>query len=248
MFSVKKIVATASLLVAGLILYTWLTGVSDGDIYAYHDADFLTGDRRLSPGSIAAVSPKGNISEICSLKAGGLIEDGVHTSLYYNVLREDFPTYVKSIKIVTWAFGDANAAEPPTGLLYDPDKLPSTGRRFTGTERVIKNLAQANQFEEPDCEARMAWHLSNGYKVCTVRKALNGTVLGNDGTIRIRTVAVAFAEHSNFVGKSTFEKANLEYNDQARAANGQPCDGSSLPWTAKIRRSLELIDRIQVPA
>ncbi|AXI45736.1 hypothetical protein C1J03_06635 [Sulfitobacter sp. SK012] len=244
----KRIVATAVLLSFGLFIYVWLTGISDRDIYAYHRADYETGDRQMAPGSIAAVSPKGNISEICSLKAGGLVENGVHTSLYYNVLREDFPSYVKSIKFVAWAFGDTGQESTTPQLSFAPNQLPASGREFRGSELVIKNLAEANQFAEPDCETRMAWHLSNGYKVCTVRKSLNKAVLGNDGTIRIRTVAVAFAEHSNFVGESTFVKGNIDYNEQAQIANGQPCEGSPLPLSAKVRRWLELIDRVAAPA
>ncbi|MHA6263674.1 hypothetical protein ACXYMO_10765 [Arenibacterium sp. CAU 1754] len=243
----KRIMATALLIFSGLLAYTWLTGVSDGDIYAYHRADFRTGDRQLVPGSIAAVSPKGNISEICSLKAQGLAESGVQTSLYYNVLREDFPSYVKSIQIVAWMLGDPGEPSDEVMIELDADKVPSTGRKFTGGEMVIKNLAQANTFNEPDCEERMAWHLSNGYKVCTVRMSLNKAVLDNSGTIRVRTVAVAFAEHSNFVGPSTFKKAEVPYNKVAKRANGKSCEGGSLPWTAKLRRSLEIIDRVPLP-
>lgn len=234
--------------VSGLFAYSWLLGVSDGDIYAFHEVDFRTGDRVLAPGSIAAVSTSGNISEICSLKAHGLSESRVQTSLYYNVLREDFPGYVKSIKAMAWLVGKDGAVPETKVTLVNVEMLPKTGRRFTGNEKVIRDLSLANEFEQSDCEEQMAWHLSRGYKVCTVRKSLNAAVLENTGTIRIRTVAVAFADHSNFVGEGTFRTAGVPYNTLARRANGKPCNGGSLPWTARVRRSLEIIDRVNVPA
>jgi hypothetical protein len=238
----------AIFLVSGLFAYSWLMGVSDGDIYAYHEVDFRTGDRQMAPGSIAAVSPQGYVSEICSLKADGLSESRIQTSLYYNVLREDFPSYIRSIKAMAWLVGNENLAADPEAPMVDPNKLPQNGRRFTGSERVIRDLRLANDFEQGDCEALMALHLSLGYKVCTVRKSLNAVVFENTGAIRITTVAVAFAEHSNFVGESTFRAADVPYNTMAQQANGKPCNGGSLPWTVRVRRSLEIIDRVPVPA
>ena len=149
----KRIGVLALLMVSGLFGYSWLLGVSDGDIYAYHEVDFRTGDRVLAPGSIAAVSARGNISEICSLEADGLAESSVQTSLYYNVLREDFPGYVKSIKAMAWLIGDANAAPEPESPAIDPKMLPTTRRKFTGREKVIKDMSMANDFTEIDCEA-----------------------------------------------------------------------------------------------
>ena len=245
----KRIGLLVLLMVSGLFAYSWLLGVSDGDIYAYHEADFRTGDRLLAPGSIAAVSPRGNISEICSLKADGLSVSRIQTSLYYNVLREDFPGYVRSIKAMAWLIGEANAAPDPETPVIDPKLLPTSGRKFTGSEKVIKDLSMADDFREIDCEEKMAWHLSRGYKVCTVRKSLNARVLDNaTGAIHRRTVAVAFAEHSNFVGKSKFNDEDAPYNKLAQRANGKSCDDGSLPWSVRMRRSLEIINRVYLPA
>lgn len=248
----KKIVPLAVAAVMGLMVYSWLTGISDVDIYAYHKADYRTGDRVLVPGSIAAVSQQGNITEICSLKANGLASGSIEKAIYYNQLREDFPEYVKSIGVVMALFGgneEVPVAEdtPLPELAFDPDKLPASGREFLGGASEIRQLDAANDFVEPDCETRMAWHLSNGYKVCTVRKTLNATRLRNDGSIEVQTVAVAFAEHSNFVGPTTFAKADLDYNSAAQSANGKPCEGSALPWTAKMRRTLGIIQRMPLP-
>lgn len=248
MLYLKRIGLAIVLSMSGLFIYSWLFGVSEGDIYAYHDADFRTGDRLLAPGSIVAVSPRRNISEICSLKADGLSQSSMKTSLYYNVLREDFPRYVKSIKAMAWLIGEANASAETEPLATNLEQLPQTGRKFRGSENVIRDLQQANAFEQEDCEEKMAWHLSRGYKVCTVRKTLNAAVLDNSGAIHRRTVAVAFAEHSNFVGRSKFNEEDAPYNEMAKQANGKRCDVGSLPWTVRIRRTLEIIDRVDVPA
>jgi hypothetical protein len=199
----------------------------------------------LQPGSIAAVSPQGNITEICSLAYATKPEDAAETAIYYNQLKEDFPAYITSIRQIVGAVReDTDANGFVTRNALGGVNAPLTGRRFTGKAEEIKDLRDANKFAEPDCEVRMAWHLSHGYKVCTVRKALNAQVLQADGSIKVTTVAVAFAEHSNFVGPSTFKKADYPYNEAARSANGQPCAGSSLPWPAKVRRSLGIIQRV----
>lgn len=244
---IKTIVSCALLVVTGMLTHSWLTGVSDNDIYAYHKLDFRTGNRDLSPGSIAAVSKSGEISEICSLKTEGLAINAVESSVYFNVLKEDFPSYVRSLEIFIRLFGDAEPQSAALDTVFAAKDVPTSGRKFTGKQFVIKDLSLATQFEEPDCQARMAWHLSNGYRVCTVRRSLYSVVLDNSGAIlRGQTVAVAFAEHSNFVGETTFRNAGLPYNDLAKSANGQPCDGDSLSWTSKLRRSLQIIDRVEL--
>jgi hypothetical protein len=246
--------ATAAIAAAGLVIYSWLTGISDADVYAYHKADYRTVDRKLTPGSIVAVSPQGNISEVCSLEADGMSSNRTENAIYYNQLREDFPAYIRSISLVMAVFGgteqpDELVTQGAANLLSrDTGTFPAFGRSFTGQELEIKDLQVAHAFKQSECEANMAWHLSRGYRVCTVRKSLNAAVLRDDGSIEIRTVAVAFADHSNFVGPRTFAKAGVAYNKAAQSANGKACDGGSLPWIATMRRSLGVIQRIQVPA
>ena len=239
---IKVSLTIAVLAVTGWLSYSSLTGISDADIYAFHRADYRTVDRKLQPGSIAAVSPQENITEICSLAHNKKLSPEVETAIYYNQLKEDFPAYVGSIKLflnAVWKEGSENSTASD-----DLNNRPISGREFTGESKEIKDLQTATEFSEPDCEVRMAWHLSHGYKVCTVRKALNAAVLQADGSIEVTTVAVAFAEHSSFVGESTFKKADYPYNNAAKLANGQPCAGSSLPLPAKVRRSLGIIQRI----
>ena len=112
---------------------------------------------------------------------------------------------------------------------------------------VVTDLsATATQFSNADCEFKMAFHLSTGKRICTVEKVLRRVALQQDGSIQIRTVAVAFAEYSNFVTPTKFDKLELDYTEAAAAANGKKCDGSSHPWTTTVKRSLNVIQRMPV--
>ena len=239
----------------GLMSYSWLTGLNDPDIYLYHGAPHGTNSLTLKPGSIVALSPRGNISTICNLKTERQVVDRgeVFTYVYFNTLRADFPEFLRVAKEV-WRLWESEKAEEltietSTGETITLSDPPTWGRKFTGREAMIRDLSEADEFEEPDCESRMAWHLSRGFKACTVFKVLNAAVRDEDtGTLQMRTVAVSFAEYSNFVGPSKFSEPEAPYTDAAKKANGALCDGSTMPWITKLRHKLQVINRTSDPA
>ncbi|XDA97431.1 hypothetical protein AB1M95_15100 [Sulfitobacter sp. LCG007] len=247
MLTLKLVATAAACTVSGWMGFTWLTGVTEPDIYAYHDVDFGTGSMTLTPGSILAVSPRGKITQICSLEAGedNIAPGDLFTDVYYNMLREDFPDFIRAVVLTRDAIsGDSVEIEARSGETIRLTAPPRSGKTFTGRESQITDLTKARVFEQDDCERQMAWHLSKGYKACTVLKTLNAAMRDETGTLRMRTVAVSFAEHSNFVMQSKFEEEGIPYNEAAQAANGKPCNGSTLPWIAKLRDRLQIINRV----
>ncbi|MDW4499459.1 hypothetical protein R5H30_15815 [Sulfitobacter sp. D35] len=251
MLTLKIAATAAAFTVSGWMGFTWLTGVTDPDIYAYHDVDFGTGSMTLNPGSIVAVSPRGKITAICRLKADqeNITPGDLFTYVYYNMLREDFPEFIRAVVLTRDAIaGDTVEIEAQNGQTLTFSTPPRSGKAFTGREAQIQDLTKARTFAEEDCERQMAWHLSKGYKACTVLKALNAAVRDPAGNLRMKTVAVAFAEHSNFVMESKFEEEGIPYNDAARNANGKACDGTTLPWIAQLRNKLQVINRVEIAA
>lgn len=247
MLIAKTVAVVSAATISGWMGFSWLTGVTETDIYAYHSVEFSTGDMLLHPGSVVAVSPRGQITRICSLKAVTNEPGDLFTYVYYNLLRKDFPDFVEAVKMVknTWQ-GDSVTIEATTGETITLTAAPRNGKKFTGREASITDLREADEFLETDCEAKMAWHLSEGYLACTVQRSLNAAIRNPEGELKMKTVAVAFAERSNFVIQSKFDEAGVPYNKAAQAANGQRCDGSTLPWIVKLRRNLQIIDRMRV--
>ncbi|MBO9473534.1 MULTISPECIES: hypothetical protein [unclassified Shimia] len=241
---VKTVLVTAAMVVAGLFAFSWFTTVTEDDIYAFHELEFDTNPIRLTPGSVVAVSPNGKVTRICDFAIDSIHRGPIEKSIYYNQLRQDFPNYVKSIALVKTMFGsDADKTLALTG----EEPVSYEGREFVGRNAAITNLKDtAKNFEDPTCEHDMAWHLSKGFKACTVEKVLNQVVLQESGTINVQTVAVSFAEYSNFVTPQKFDEFGIEYTEEAAGANGQKCEGSSHPWTTVVKRKLNVIQRVTV--
>jgi hypothetical protein len=251
-----------------LLTFTWLSEVSDADVYAYHEADFDTDLKLVSPGAIVALSRSGEITRICSLKQGKPDSDErpamqVRTSLpptglYYNKLAENLPVFVGVVENIKSTFGIPVAADPVAAAdipaVTGASFVPRVARVFKGQPVGLERLVDHDQFDEPDCEKQIASHISRGYRACTVLRVLNQVELDADGrailddetgTIMLRTVAITLAEDANFVKESAFARYDLDYNDNAREANGVKCKGSSLPWSARFRKALEVIGRIE---
>ncbi|MBO9402163.1 hypothetical protein [Shimia sp. R9_3] len=240
----KTVLSMAVVVVAGLFAFSWFTNVTEEDIYAFHELDFDTNPIRLTPGSVVAVSPNGKVTRICDFDIASIHTGPVEKSIYYNQLRQDFPSYVKSIALVKTVFG----SDAEKTLAVAGDTLAAyEGREFVGRNAAITNLKDtAKNFDDPNCEHDMAWHLSKGYKACTVEKVLNQVMLQDSGAINVQTVAVSFAEYSNFVTPKKFDEFGIEYTDAAAGANGQKCEGSSHPWTTVVKRKLNVIQRVTV--
>ena len=241
---VKTVIGAAALIVAGLFAFSWFTNVTEEDIYAFHELDFDTNPIRLTPGSIVAVSPNGKVTRICDFEVDSIHSGPVEKAIYYNQLRQDFPSYVKSIALVKSVFGaDSDQALALSGEADGAYR----GREFVGRNAAITNLKDtAKNFDDPDCEHDMAWHLSKGFKACTVEKVLNQVMLQDSGAITVQTVAVSFAEYSNFVTPKKFDEFGIEYTEAAAGANGQKCEGNSHPWTTVVKRKLNVIQRVTV--
>jgi hypothetical protein len=239
----KTVGTTAVLVVVGLLVFVWFTTINEKDIYAFHEYPF-DADREVTPGSVVALSKRGNLTRICDFQGAEVEVGPVQRAIYYNQLREDFPTYVKSIAVVKSLFGTDSETE---AVLNQTELAQVDGRDFIMRNAVVTDLsATATQFAENDCERKMAWHLSKGYRACTVEKVLRRVVLQEDGSIEVQTVAVAFAEYSNFVTPTKFEEFNIAFTGAAAAANGKKCEGSSHPWTTTVKRGLNVIQRMPV--
>lgn len=241
-----------------LLTFTWLSEVSDADVYAYHEADFDTDLTLVSPGAIVALSRSGDVTRICSLKRGvsdgeiaPVIETALNppTGLYYNKLRENLPIFVGVVENIKTTFGMSVKAQKTHAVevseVSTAGFVPKFARVFKGRSVGLETLIGFDKFDEEDCEKRMAWHLSKGYRACSVLRVLNQAELDETGAIKRRTVAITLAEYANFVKQSAFEKYDFAYNDNARKANGANCKGSSLPLSARFRKYIEVIGRVE---
>lgn len=249
-----------------LLAFTWLSGVSDADVYAFHDTDFDTEIPLLAPGAIVALSDSGEITRICSLKKGG-IASGVptrqvpKTGLYYNKLAENLPAFVGVVDTIKTTFGlsvmagSVEAADDTKVL--QAGFVPKVARVFKGEPSDMGNIPEYDHMDEPDCEKRITERLSKGYRACTVYRVLNEVVQDQDGrpvldnetgTYALRTVAITFLDDGHFMMMSAFESFGVEYNERAEKANGARCSGSSLPWSARFRKFLEVIGRVDARA
>lgn len=250
-----------------LLTFTWLSEISDADVYAYHEADFDIDLDLVSPGAIVALSKSGNITRICSLSQGAVgradrapvqAASIPPAGLYYNKLRENLPVFVGVVDDIKTTFGMSVEAEKLSDdsmpEIHTAGFVPKFARIFRGNPVGVQSLIGFDKFDEDDCERRMAWHLNKGYRACSVLRVLNQVDLDADGrpvlddetgTIRQRTVAITLAEDANFVMEEEFVRFGIPYNDNARKANGAKCNGSSLPWSARFRKALEVIGRIE---
>lgn len=85
-----------------LLTFTWLSEISDADVYAYHEADFDIDLNLVSPGATVALSKSGNNTRICSLSQGAVAAADQPelratpippAGLYYNKLLENLPIF-----------------------------------------------------------------------------------------------------------------------------------------------------------
>lgn len=241
----KTVLVMAFLVIAGLFTFTWFTHVTEDDIYASLNVEFEVDPLTVTPGSILALSRNGSVSHICDLGSVGFETGPIEKTIVYNQLRQDFPVFVKAVSAIKHLFEDGESGAEGA-VDTSPDRY--TGREFIGTTSTVTNLSTtATQFDDKQCELSMAWHLSQGYRACTVKKVLKRVALMPDGSIdRSKTVAVTFAELSNFVTPEQFSKFDLPYTEAAAAANGQPCDGNSHAWPTDLKRKLNVIQRVTV--
>ncbi len=235
-----KLIRNAAILalsmMAGFLGHFWLTKVAEPDIYAFHDYTLPIAPRKpLLPGDIVAVSPTGTISRICNLKREAGDIQVPTKAVYYNALQEHWGEFLFTISSARHILG-----------LGGSDDLPARPRRelpFEGVSIVVDSLDGLDEFEQSDCEFKMAMHMDRGYRPCTVQQSLIAVSRTGAGDLIPQTVALSLADWVNYVSPAKFEQLEIEYSTTAERVSKESCVKEALPFDARIRDWVGAIGR-----
>ncbi len=242
---VKPILIGAALAVTGLYAFASFATVTEDDIHVFHNVNHDTDTLIFQPGDIVALNKSGNLTFICDFKVPHVKYGPIENAIYYNQLAHQMPAFVSFVDAIKALFGFGGVPDPESPsvqqAVYD-------GLEFTSMNGVLTDLdSMPTEFEQQEeCERRMAMHLAEGVKACTITKVLNEVSMSDDGSIVRQTTAVAFKPYSNFVGPEKLKEFQIQNPEAVAAANGKKCDDYTYHWSTYVKKKLNVIQRVPV--
>lgn len=236
-------VTAVSVMLAMVIAFAYLVGISKMDVTVKHDMARHVVAEPFEAGDIVGLSPDGQRLEgfICDLNLDADNTSGTPIQArYYNVVDEvqdDFFHFVSNVK------GALNLGNGPADPLAAKARGISTGLDFTGEVSRVVGSIEARMSEACWCEVGRAV-LEQKQHACVVEKALVESEITEtpEGTMVRKTVGLSFRPNAiSIVDVEALAAACPNLNAGAIAPVAQTCEGKSgvtLDAVARVRVGL----------